>query len=59
MNETNIKPIVDGLWPAGITLLQVLNGDMLPKIAAAMAILWYLIRFYEYIKEKINGKSGS
>lgn len=59
MNDSNFKPIIDGVWPAGITVLQIINSDYLPKIAAAMAILWYLIRFYEYVKEKLNGKSGS
>lgn len=32
-------------------------SDYLAKIAAGMAIIWYLIRFFEYLKEKYGKKS--
>ena len=32
--------------------------DLMPKIAATMAVLWYMVRFYEWVKEKLNAKSG-
>jgi hypothetical protein len=58
MGDSHFKPIIDGVWPAGVTLLKLINSDVPAKIAACMAVIWYTIRFYEYIKEKLNGKSG-
>lgn len=50
-----IKHVLDAAF--GLFGVGALVG-ILPQIAAACTIVWYIIRFYEYIKEKRNGKAG-
>lgn len=28
----------------------------MPEVAATLTVIWYVIRFIEYIREKVNGK---
>ena len=49
-----VKHVIDG--GAAITVLGSIAG-WLPTIAAGCAIIWYLIRFYEYYQTKRLSKT--
>jgi hypothetical protein len=49
-----VKHSIDAL-AAGVSIAGIF--DFMPKLAGVFAVIWYLIRFYEYLKEKYGKKS--
>lgn len=55
MADPNSHPVKHALdAAAGLTAFATLF-NALPNIAAGLAAIWYLVRFYEYLRRKWKG----